>query len=138
MKRLLWIAGTIAILIVVQMLLPTILPNAYYQRILMLSGISVILAVSLNLVNGLTGQFSIGHAGFMAVGGYTAAVLTMRVLPPLLTALEGMGLPVPVAQGIVLLIALPVTLCDRFRPYDQVRLTRAPAAIGQSQATPVG
>jgi branched-chain amino acid transport system permease protein len=41
-------------------------------------GIAIILAVSLNLVNGLTGQFSIGHAGFMAVGGYVSAVLVMR------------------------------------------------------------
>src|SRR5215470_14917020 len=41
-------------------------------------GIAIILAVSLNLVNGLTGQFSIGHAGFMAVGGYVAAVMLMR------------------------------------------------------------
>src|SRR5207302_5189406 len=41
-------------------------------------GIAIILAVSLNLVNGLTGQFSIGHAGFMAVGGYVSAVLPMR------------------------------------------------------------
>ncbi len=41
-------------------------------------GIAVILAVSLNLVNGLTGQFSIGHAGFMAVGGYVSSVLLMR------------------------------------------------------------
>lgn len=39
-------------------------------------GINIILAVSLNLINGYTGQFSLGHAGFMAVGGYTAAVLT--------------------------------------------------------------
>ena len=41
-------------------------------------GIAIILAVSLNLVNGLTGQFSIGHAGFMAVGGYVSAVMVMR------------------------------------------------------------
>src|SRR2546423_2028587 len=41
-------------------------------------GIAIILAVSLNLVNGLTGQFSIGHAGFMAVGGYVSAVMLMR------------------------------------------------------------
>jgi len=41
-------------------------------------GIAIILAVSLNLVNGLTGQFSIGHAGFMAVGGYVSAVLLMN------------------------------------------------------------
>ena len=39
-------------------------------------GINVILAVSLNLVNGFTGQFSIGHAGFMAVGGYVAGAIT--------------------------------------------------------------
>jgi branched-chain amino acid transport system permease protein len=41
-------------------------------------GLAIILAVSLNLVNGLTGQFSIGHAGFMAIGGYVSAVLVMR------------------------------------------------------------
>ena len=44
-------------------------------------GIAIILAVSLNLVNGLTGQFSIGHAGFMAVGGYVSAVLLMHGPP---------------------------------------------------------
>ena len=43
----------------------------------MAAGINVILAVSLNVVNGFTGQFSIGHAGFMAVGAYTAAKITM-------------------------------------------------------------
>jgi branched-chain amino acid transport system permease protein len=39
-------------------------------------GIAMVLAVSLNIVNGFAGQFSIGHAGFMMVGGYTAAILT--------------------------------------------------------------
>src|SRR5207245_7559012 len=41
-------------------------------------GIALILAVSLTLVTGLTGQFSIGHAGFMAIGGYVSAVLLLR------------------------------------------------------------
>ncbi len=49
----------------------------YYARILMLAGINIILAVSLNLITGFTGQFSIGHAGFMAVGAYTSAYLTV-------------------------------------------------------------
>jgi branched-chain amino acid transport system permease protein len=40
------------------------------------AGISIILAVSLTVVNGFTGQFSMGHAGFMALGGYTAAAIT--------------------------------------------------------------
>jgi branched-chain amino acid transport system permease protein len=48
----------------------------FYVKLLMDIGINVILAVSLNLVNGFTGQFSIGHAGFMAVGGYAAGVIT--------------------------------------------------------------
>ena len=43
---------------------------------LMLCGISITLAVSLNLINGFTGQFSIGHAGFMAVGAYSSAYFT--------------------------------------------------------------
>jgi branched-chain amino acid transport system permease protein len=48
----------------------------FYAKVLVDIGINVILAVSLNLVNGFTGQFSIGHAGFMAVGGYAAGVVT--------------------------------------------------------------
>ncbi|OYW24926.1 MAG: hypothetical protein B7Z55_00795 [Planctomycetales bacterium 12-60-4] len=48
----------------------------YYSRIVVDVGIAMILAVSLNIVNGMTGQFSIGHAGFMTVGAYTAGMLT--------------------------------------------------------------
>src|SRR4026207_1826633 len=51
--------------------------NPYYARIIHLIGINITLAVSLNLINGLAGQFSIGHAGFMAVGGYTATYVTV-------------------------------------------------------------
>jgi branched-chain amino acid transport system permease protein len=45
----------------------------YVLRVVLLAGINIILAVGLNLINGTTGQFSIGHAGFMAVGAYGAA-----------------------------------------------------------------
>ncbi len=62
----------------------------YAQRIVLLAGINVILAVGLNLINGTTGQFSIGHAGFMAVGAYGAAYLGVQ-LAPLLQALLGPG-----------------------------------------------
>jgi branched-chain amino acid transport system permease protein len=50
--------------------------NPYFLDIAVVCGINVTLAVSLNLINGYTGQFSLGHAGFMAVGAYVAAVLT--------------------------------------------------------------
>ncbi|HYE13771.1 MAG TPA: branched-chain amino acid ABC transporter permease [Pyrinomonadaceae bacterium] len=49
----------------------------YWAHVLMLAGINVTLAVSLNLINGFTGQFSIGHAGFMAIGAYASAYLTV-------------------------------------------------------------
>ncbi|WP_256199768.1 hypothetical protein [Verrucomicrobium spinosum] len=41
--------------------------DAYVLQIMLIAGINIILAVSLNLVNGHTGQFSLGHAGFMGV-----------------------------------------------------------------------
>jgi len=53
--------------------------NRYYLGIVIDCGINIILAVSLNLINGHTGQFSLGHAGFMAVGGYTAASITLAL-----------------------------------------------------------
>ncbi len=62
----------------------------YVQRIVLLAGINVILAVGLNLINGTTGQFSIGHAGFMAVGAYSAAFIGVKLAPHLHTAL-GLG-----------------------------------------------
>jgi len=51
--------------------------NPYYYDILIIIGINIILATSLNLVNGYTGQFSLGHAGFMAAGAYGSAWLTL-------------------------------------------------------------
>src|SRR4051812_34047007 len=49
----------------------------YLVDICKMAGIGVILAVSLNLINGFTGQFSIGHIGFMAVGAYASAYMTV-------------------------------------------------------------
>ena len=60
--------------------------NPYVQLIVMYVGINIILTVSLNLINGYMGEFSVGHAGFMAVGAYIAALLTMRAFPPEMTA----------------------------------------------------
>lgn len=47
--------------------------DTYVARIIMLTGISITAAVSLQLINGISGQFSLGHAGFMAIGAYFAA-----------------------------------------------------------------
>ena len=53
--------------------------NAYYIQVMMFAGINIMMTASLNLVNGFTGQFCIGHAGFMSLGAYGAAVVTTIV-----------------------------------------------------------
>ena len=58
--------------------------DPYHLDVLTGIGINVILAVSLNLVNGYTGQFSLGHAGFMSVGAYLAAAVSVFLGPKLL------------------------------------------------------
>jgi branched-chain amino acid transport system permease protein len=63
--------------------------------------VNVILAVSLNVVNGFAGQFSIGHAAFMAVGAYTAALVTTG-----LRNVQVAGLPVALSDGLVFALAL--------------------------------
>src|SRR5687768_12855180 len=55
--------------------------DPYFLRVIITVGINIVLAVSLNLVNGYTGQFSLGHAGFMCVGAYCSASITMFVAP---------------------------------------------------------
>jgi branched-chain amino acid transport system permease protein len=68
------VLAAIAVALIVQFgVLPFV--GGYGSEILVDCGIAVILAVSLTVVNGFTGQFSIGHAGFMALGGYFAAAL---------------------------------------------------------------
>ena len=78
--------------------------NPYHLDIIIAIGINITLAVSLNLINGYTGQFSLGHAGFMAVGGYTAAVITTNFGSRLLPFLG--GAESFFAQEILFLIAL--------------------------------
>jgi branched-chain amino acid transport system permease protein len=77
--------------------------NPYYLDVIIGIGINIILAVSLNLVNGYTGQFSLGHAGFMAVGAYTAAAISMFLGPRFLGAL---GATNALTTGILFLLAL--------------------------------
>lgn len=90
---------------------------AYYYDILINIGINVILAVSLNLVNGYTGQFSLGHAGFMAVGAYAAGSWTVHLSPGLINFLAGSNgvltfvlKPFPFLQP----FALPTVVANNF------------------------
>ncbi len=72
-----WLAALLGVWIIHFLVADQIDP--YFFAIIMYAGINVILAVSLNLVNGFTGQFSMGHAGFMSVGGYLAAFASIHL-----------------------------------------------------------
>ena len=79
--------------------------NPYYYQVLVLIGINVILAVSLNLINGFTGLFSIGHAGFMAIGAYTSAAVSVYGGPQWHAAADP-AIGVAAADGVLLLGAI--------------------------------
>src|SRR5215212_7483324 len=79
---------------------------SYYSRIIVLAGINVTLAVSLNLITGFTGQFSIGHAGFMAVGAYSSAYLTVYYAQSWEQSLAGVTGEGPAGVLIFLLVLL--------------------------------
>jgi branched-chain amino acid transport system permease protein len=68
------IAGIVLAWLLQQWVAPVVGP--FYAKLVLDIGIAIVAAVSLNIVNGFGGQFSIGHAGFMMVGGYAAAWLT--------------------------------------------------------------
>lgn len=95
-KSLIIIGVTLALLIVLNIFL-----DSYQKRIVNLCAIYIILGLSMNLINGFTGLFSLGHAGFMAIGAYTVAILTMTpqmkemnfYLKPMIPALLNIRMP---------------------------------------------
>ena len=102
--------------------------SKYIIRITRLCAINIVLALSMNLVQGFTGIFSLGHAGFMAIGAYSVALLTIPatkkatifMLEPLVAPLDMLTLPFGaalligglLAAGAAFLIGLP---CLRLR-----------------------
>jgi branched-chain amino acid transport system permease protein len=63
--------------------------NDYYAQVLTMGGITAIIAISVNVVAGITGQLTLGQAGFMAIGAYSCIVLTQDVGLPLAVAAMG-------------------------------------------------
>lgn len=104
-----WAAAAV-LLAFLQFVLPLLPVNAYHVQVLMYVGINIMLTASLNLVNGYMGEFSVGHAGFMAVGAYVSAVVMLWWVP---RSLWGALFPVALLAGGVgaslvgLLVAVP-------------------------------
>ncbi|WP_072866815.1 branched-chain amino acid ABC transporter permease [Desulfofundulus thermosubterraneus] len=79
--------------------------DPYYQQVLMLVGIFIIAALGLNLITGLCGQLTFGHAAFLSIGAYTAAILTRDYHVPFLASLILGGL---MAAIFGILLGIPV------------------------------
>ena len=88
---LLLLLGGIAIFAVLEGTMAAGLVGSFWKLNITLIGINIILAASLNLINGYTGQFSLGHAGFMAVGAYIGVILTTNFHLPLIVAMLAGG-----------------------------------------------
>jgi branched-chain amino acid transport system permease protein len=91
--------------------------NAYYFQIIIYIGINIILASSLNLINGFAGQFSLGHAGFMAIGAYTSAVVTSAM-----GVEQGSILAIPAFAVALLLAGVMAAICGLFVGIPTLRL----------------
>jgi branched-chain amino acid transport system permease protein len=98
-----WLSVVLAVVVgvIVQFLINGDMLNSFYVNTLFFIGINIILAVSLHLIIGITGQFSIGHAGFLAVGAYASAIMTMKLGMPFPVALMVGGLAAAVAGLII-------------------------------------
>ena len=90
---------------IISMIILNLVLDSYKVRILNLCFIYIILGLSMNLINGFTGLFSLGHAGFMAIGAYTVAILTMTsemkgmnyYMKPMVPFLQELNVPFIVA-----------------------------------------
>ena len=80
--------------------------NAYLQATMVTICVNIMLAVSLNLVTGFTGQFSLGHAGFMAIGAYSTGLITMAI-PTVWGFVLGLATGAVLAAMVGFLIGLP-------------------------------
>jgi len=103
MKKLVSLALTF---LIIQLLISTNIIDDYLQATLVTICINIILSVSLNLITGFTGQFSLGHAGFMSIGAYVCALTVIR-MPTTLGFILGVFLGAATAALVGCLVGLP-------------------------------
>ena len=80
-----------ALLLVVLLVIPAVV-ESYLVYLLALAAVHIIIAIGLNLLIGYTGQISLGHAGFMAIGAYASSLLMLKLQFPFLLAFPVAGL----------------------------------------------
>lgn len=101
LKQILVLLAAVLIGTALQFLITSKVLSGYQNIVILYMCIFIIAAVSLNLVVGITGQFSLGHAGFMALGGYFSAIITK-------TGLFGLTETLPIPGGLVFMVGMIV------------------------------
>jgi branched-chain amino acid transport system permease protein len=104
--NLLWALLLVGLFFLVQFLMDIRVITPYYRSVLYWIVIYIILAVSLNIIIGITGQLSLGHAGFMSIGGYAAAII-LQSQPTLTGLLIGMGIGAVISAVVSFAVAMP-------------------------------
>jgi branched-chain amino acid transport system permease protein len=103
---LVWSGLAILGFIAIQAAILTGFITRYYEMTLMLILINIMLAVGLNLIVGISGQLSLGHAGFMALGAYTTGIIT-RMFPDISGFAMGIALGIILSGIVAYLVGLP-------------------------------
>ena len=109
LKNIIKIVAIIAIYILILTLLNGNILSRQYKSIVIPIIVNIILAVSLNLVTGFLGELSLGHAGFMSIGAYTGALISVySKFPPLPTIIIAMLAGSTIAAVFGFIIGVPV------------------------------
>ena len=106
-RNIIWIAAAILGFLALYALVQVGIINRFYQITLVTIMINIIFAVGLNLVLGIAGQFSLGHAGFIAIGAYSAAILTKSMENSTMGLYVGMGVGVVLSIILALFVGIP-------------------------------
>lgn len=100
-KNMLSLLAVLGIYAIAGFLINTGFIDSYIFLNIVLIGINIILAVSLNLITGFTGQFSLGHAAFMSIGAYASGIITAKLGLPFWVGIAGAALFAAIA-GIII------------------------------------
>ena len=78
-KAALFVVAVLGIALASDFFLAGLIADSSVRQLLMLASCNIVVALSLNVINGMAGQFSIGHAGFMAIGAYSSAIVSAQI-----------------------------------------------------------
>ncbi len=104
--NMIWSGLILALFLIVWVLMGAGIINSYYESTIFTICFNIILAVSLNLIVGICGQFSLGHAGFMAIGAYSAGIVT-KMIPNLGGLLLGILIGFAISAIAALIVSIP-------------------------------